>query len=50
MVGNHYGPYKAFQDFCPDICQKSFSGEKEVKLRILIFSDGIAFFSFNWCF
>ena len=32
VVGNHCGPYKAFQDFCPDICQESFSGEKEVKL------------------
>ena len=32
MVGNHCGPYKAFQDFCLDICQESFFGEKEVKL------------------
>ena len=32
MVGSHYGPYKAVQDLCPDICQESFSREKEVKL------------------
>ena len=50
MVGNHYGPYKAVQDLCLDICQESFSREKEVKLWILIFSDQIAFSEFRLVF
>jgi hypothetical protein len=28
VVGNHCDPYKAFQDFCPDICHESFLGNK----------------------
>ena len=28
MVENHYDPYKAFQDFCPNICQESFLRNK----------------------
>jgi hypothetical protein len=30
MVENHYGPYKAFLEFCPDICQESFLENKGV--------------------
>jgi hypothetical protein len=30
MVENHCGPYKAFLEFCPDICQESFLGNKGV--------------------
>ena len=28
VVKNHCNPYKAFQDFYPDICQESFLGSK----------------------
>jgi hypothetical protein len=28
VVENHCDPYKAFQDFCPDICQEGFLGNK----------------------
>ena len=28
VAENHCDPYKAFQDFCPDICQESFLGNK----------------------